>query len=136
MNSKDLMSQKILIISLIGGAVFIIAFVLSEYAGVNYLDIIPSCLFRSITGLYCPGCGLRSAIKELANFNLAESFTHYPALIYSIAIYIPCVISHAVYEISGKKTRVFPLKAVYIYICMGIIIFNCIVKNAVIILSL
>lgn len=136
MNSKDLMSHKMLIFSLFGGAVFIIAFILSEYMGANFLSKIPSCPFRSITGLYCPGCGLRTAIRELADFNLIKSFIHYPALIYSVAIYIPCVVSHAVYEISGKKTRVFPLKAAYMYICIDIIIFNCIIKNVIIIFSL
>ena len=39
------------------------------------------CLYKSIFGIECPGCGTQRAIIELMKGNLWESFREWPALL-------------------------------------------------------
>ena len=54
-----------LLISIIGLAVLFYVLNPSEH------QIFPRCLFNSITGYYCPGCGSQRAIHSLLHFDLA-----------------------------------------------------------------
>lgn len=38
----------------------------------------PSCIFRSLTGLYCPGCGLTRATHDLLHLDVASAFDRNP----------------------------------------------------------
>lgn len=42
-------------------------------------NFFPKCLFHSLTGLKCPGCGSQRAIHQLLNGNLVSAL-HYNAL--------------------------------------------------------
>lgn len=37
-------------------------------------SLFPSCIFRDLTGWYCPGCGLTRALHALVHFDLARAF--------------------------------------------------------------
>ena len=39
-------------------------------------EIFPRCLFNSITGYYCPGCGSQRAIHSLLHLNFEEVVSH------------------------------------------------------------
>jgi len=39
------------------------------------------CLYKSLFGIECPGCGTQTAIIELLKGNLKESFISYPPLL-------------------------------------------------------
>lgn len=39
----------------------------------------PKCIFHSLTGLYCPGCGVQRAFHHLLNGHIMQSL-HYNAL--------------------------------------------------------
>lgn len=39
-------------------------------------DLFPRCLFNSITGYYCPGCGSQRAIHSLLHLNFAGVVSH------------------------------------------------------------
>lgn len=59
----------------------ILSAVLSVYAGFDPEKYIffPKCLFHSLTGLKCPGCGSQRAIHQLLNGNIISAL-HYNAL--------------------------------------------------------
>jgi hypothetical protein len=42
---------------------------------------LPGCLFRTVTGIACPGCGMTHALLALSQLRLAESFAAHPAAI-------------------------------------------------------
>ena len=61
----------------------------------------PQCLWRMITGLYCPGCGTLRAFRSLAEFDFVAAFMYNPFLfllviplvVYLCAIYLIRVIT-------------------------------------------
>ncbi len=50
--------------------------------------IFPKCIFHSLTGLHCPGCGSQRAIHDLLHFDIEgvvqNNFLFLPALVISI----------------------------------------------------
>lgn len=66
--------SEIAIAGIIGLAVY-------EYAGLG----IP-CLFRTVTGFKCPGCGITHAIMALLRGNVAEAMQHNPVVVPLIPI--------------------------------------------------
>jgi len=54
----------------------------------------PPCLFRSLTGLLCPGCGITRAAHHLLHGRLAEAF-HYNAM---AVVFGPLLLAGAVAE--------------------------------------
>lgn len=49
-------------------------------------EIFPKCLFHSLTGLYCPGCGSQRALHSLLHFNFYQvvgyNFLFIPAALF------------------------------------------------------
>ena len=39
------------------------------------------CIFHSLTGLYCPGCGTTRAVHQLLNGNFAQAFSFNPLML-------------------------------------------------------
>jgi hypothetical protein len=63
----------------------------------------PSCSFKAITGLDCPGCGSQRAIHELLHLNIKKAF-EYNAL---FVISIPYILLGITLNFKGMKNR-FP----------------------------
>ena len=58
---------------------------------VNLFGIIshyPGCLFHSITGLYCPGCGGTRAVRALLRGEILRSFFYHPVVVYGLIAFI------------------------------------------------
>lgn len=46
------------------------------------------CLFHSLTGLYCPGCGGTRAVRSLLRGDLRMSFQYHPLVLYAVFVLI------------------------------------------------
>lgn len=44
------------------------------------------CLFHSLTGLYCPGCGGTRAVRSLLRGDLRMSFQYHPLVLYAVLV--------------------------------------------------
>lgn len=66
-------------------------------------EIFPTCIFKNVTGLDCPGCGGQRAFHELLHFNFANAFRHNPLLVAAI----PMIIIGTLYYNSPFK-KLFP----------------------------
>ena len=74
------MFKKIMIIVLcLGGAVLLFAMDPES-------NIFPKCLFYSITGYSCPGCGSQRAIHDLLHLNISGAFRHNAFLVCSLPL--------------------------------------------------
>lgn len=46
----------------------------------------PPCLFRALTGFYCPGCGMTRALHALLHLDIATAFRMNPAVMTGLAL--------------------------------------------------
>lgn len=102
-------TQKIRLWSAASLAVLFIPFGFLARANDGFTDGggIP-CIWRSLTGYPCPGCGLTRAFASISNFNIIESIRFNPeALLFTViallAVITPAWFSH----ISGKFKHLF-----------------------------
>jgi hypothetical protein len=102
-------TQKIRLWSAASLAVLFIPFGFLARANDGFTDGggIP-CIWRSLTGYPCPGCGLTRAFASISNLNIIESIRFNPkALLFTViallAVITPAWFSH----ISGKFKRLF-----------------------------
>jgi len=48
--------------------------------------VFPSCPFRTLTGLLCPGCGSLRATHDLLHLRIAEAFAHNALLVGALPV--------------------------------------------------
>ncbi|HOJ84334.1 MAG TPA: DUF2752 domain-containing protein [Bacillota bacterium] len=63
----------------------------------------PPCLFRTLTGLYCPGCGSRSALIQLARGKLYAAWRLNPLMILFLPAAVLFLISQIKILITGRS---------------------------------
>lgn len=49
-----------------------------------HYQLFPKCIFKSVTGLSCPGCGVQQATHELLHLNLKSAFVYNGLLVVSL----------------------------------------------------
>ena len=96
--------------------------------GDSWLVKFPNCVFESLTGLYCPGCGgTRSAIA-LFRGRLIKSFFFHPAVPYAFVVYIVFMVKMFLLKHFNIGREHDGRILVFIYIGIGIVIVQWIVK--------
>jgi hypothetical protein len=86
------------------------------------------CIFRMMTGLYCPGCGGTRAVAALMHGHLLKSIWYHPVVLYSVIIYAAYMLTHtAAMFVPGIKGIRY--RDIYIYTALAIVIINFIIKN-------
>ena len=58
---------------------------------------LPSCFFRKLTGLYCPGCGSTRALRRLLCADFIGAFRYNPAFALAVP-WIPVALCQAFYD--------------------------------------
>lgn len=96
--------RKILILGFVL-LLFVLVLVYYNYNPANN-KYFPKCIFLSLTGYKCPGCGSQRAIYELLHFNLVGAFKVNMFLVCSI----PLVVLLIVAEFLRKKKPKFYMK--------------------------
>lgn len=98
-----------IVLMLLAGTVAVLMLTLLVFFDPNAVDsIFPPCLFRTVTGFYCPGCGATRALHALLHGELAVAWSMNPLLIIALLI-MPLLIAQelkpAVF-IWGRSVRV------------------------------
>lgn len=113
----------------------VLIFIAEKVTGKHLYDFIPPCLFRSLTGLYCPGCGGTRAICFLLQGRLIKSLLYHPLVPYTAVLGGWYLISHTVELVSkGKYPVGMRYRDVYLYGALGLVLINWTVKNLFILL--
>lgn len=87
------------------------------------------CLFHALTGLYCPGCGGTRAIKALLKGHPVISLMYHPVVPYCALVGIWFVVSNLIWKKTGNPKFRLEFTNRYVYVGIGIILLNFIVKN-------
>lgn len=91
--------------------IFVSYYLINKYTGLY----IP-CIFRIITGLKCPGCGITHVLFSLINFDIKNAFISNPL----VFIYLPFIVIYYIYNcyiyIYNKEDKVLVKISNYIWI--------------------
>lgn len=93
------------------------------------------CVFHSLFGLYCPGCGGTRAVLLLLHGHLLHSFICHPLVPYAAIICGWFLLSQTIERISGHRIKIgMHYRDIYLWIALAIVIINFIVKNALLLI--
>ena len=96
----------------------------------DFVAKLPHCLFHTVTGYYCPGCGGKRAVRLLFSGHFLQSLYYHPFVIYSLLVGGWFMISQTIEKVSKKKYTIgMHFRGIYVWIGIGIIFLNCIIKN-------
>lgn len=132
MNSEGLKKEEISIKGrLVYAALYFIAFCfLICFLHVELPEnLVSPCLFRLLTGFYCPGCYGTRALRMLLQGRGIISFIYHPALPYMAFQAWVYGLSLAVNRISRGKLPRVRIRTWHFYLLIALIIINWIVKN-------
>lgn len=92
-------------------------------------EIFPRCVFHSVTGYYCPGCGSQRAIHSLLHLNfdgvVGNNFLFLPAVLLLIYHYSFSFLNN---KFTWKLPNVFYIKSTP-WIILGVIILFWVLRN-------
>lgn len=95
-----------------------------------FLKLQPPCIFHTIFGLYCPGCGGTRAVLALLKGNILQSLWYHPVVVYSAGLYGWYLISNTIEWISkGKLPIGSGYHRWYGIAAVVLIIVNCLLRN-------
>jgi hypothetical protein len=84
----------------------------------------PGCMFRTITGFACPGCGSTRALHQLLHGHIGNAFVLNPLLLIALPILLYVLVRHTSWAISGAAPEGNKLPAPIIYgIFFALVIF-------------
>lgn len=66
-------------------------------------ELLPPCLFHTLTGFSCPGCGCTRAVLALLRGDLLQSLRFNPGVLYCAVLYVLFVTSHTIEYFNNKK---------------------------------
>jgi len=108
---------------LIAGAAYLFVF---EPGKSGYF---PSCLFRSFTGLTCPGCGSTRALHEILHGDFVTAFTLNPLLLLVLPVLLFVVVRYSVTVLRGGVLRPIMVPAPYAYAACVVVLSFWIFRN-------
>ncbi|MCI8490691.1 MAG: DUF2752 domain-containing protein [Lachnospiraceae bacterium] len=92
--------------------------------------IMAPCMFHTITGFYCPGCGGSRAVAALVRGEILLSFLYHPIVMYCAVIYLWFMGSHIIERFIKHKRRTgMRYRNCYLWIALGIVALHTAVKN-------
>ena len=115
--------------------VLLLLFIFSYWGYDNYIKDKYFCVFNSLTGIPCPGCGGTRAVLALAKGHLTDSFFYHPSVIFFFIEYIHFM-SRMYYKIhinTDKIDRKINIER-YVYAFVFVLILQWILKIVIILL--
>ena len=110
--------------------IFAAACIGHHVSGGETLNYTMPCMVHEVTGVYCPGCGGTRALVALMEARFWTSFVYHPIVMYVFCLGTWFMVSQTVERLSkGKILIALHYKDRYLWIALGIIIVNFVLKN-------
>ena len=93
------------------------------------------CVFYSLTGFYCPGCGGTRAVRALLSGHPVLSFLYHPVVPYMASVAVWAAASWILYFATGNRRFRPELDDRIAYAAAGIVILNFIIKNGLLVFA-
>ncbi len=98
--------------------------------GKTILNYVPPCMFHRVTGYYCPGCGGTRAVFTFFRGDIVRAFKFHPFVPYTFILGGWFMLSQTIQRLSGDRIKIgMNFRIVYLWIALGIIALNWIIKN-------
>jgi TM2 domain-containing membrane protein YozV len=95
----------------------------------NEQGFTPPCLFLTLTGFYCPGCGTLRGLHQLLNGNILAAFWLNPLIFLSIPFIVCAFLIMGSRSYRMKLPRIASNPNVGIFLCLAIVISYSILRN-------
>lgn len=120
------MARRIIVL---GIAAAVLAGVIALYAWADPAEApFPKCMFRSLTGLSCPGCGSQRAIHALLHADVAAAWRLNALFVIEIPLIALLALSWALGDRTPRLRRLLAARPLILAILAAIIIWT-IVRN-------
>lgn len=87
------------------------------------------CVLWQAFGVYCPGCGGTRSFRAMFQGDILKAIYFHPAAVYGVGLYLVYFISQTVMRLSKGRLPGLKFRPVYLYIMLGLIALNFIVRN-------
>lgn len=113
-------------------AVVLLLWIIHKVTGFHVLHFLGPCILHLMTGYYCPGCGGTRAVYALLRGDIWQSFCYHPFVLYTVVIGCWFMISQTIERASHGRIKIgLHFREIYMWIALGIIAVNFLVKNVV-----
>lgn len=93
------------------------------------LNYYPPCLFETVTGLLCPGCGGMRGTHQLLHFNFYDAFYLNPLVFVSTPLIFYSIVYFTALLAFKKQLPKIPVNSITIAITSAIILIFWVVRN-------
>jgi len=91
---------------------------------------LPPCVFHTLTGYFCPGCGGTRSLKALLSGRFLICAVDFPMIMYAAVVYAWFMISQTIDRISRHRLPIgMKYRHAWVYASLVIVIIHFIVKN-------
>ena len=97
------------------------------------LNLVPACMLRTVTGLYCPGCGGTRAMRMILTGRPFLSVVYHPAVLYMAYLVWVYAVSFALNRLSRGKLSFTGPRPWHFYVLIALILLSFVVKNILLI---
>lgn len=125
---KKCLEDELFQIGLTALAAAIALAVLYQCALKKIFPVVP-CFFRTLFGMYCPGCGGTRALLALLGGHFLQALWYHPLVPFSAVIFLGFLLTQGLHRIGFKKVKGWRFHYWYLWVGAAIIAVNFIVKN-------
>lgn len=122
-------SSKIRLYKLLTRSMLVLLVGLLYYFFISFTDLKIPCLFFSLTGLYCPGCGITRMAIALLHFDFLTAFYYQPVILCSSLPLGLCFGAMALQYVKIGKTTLSRWQNIILWLTIVSLIVFCFYRN-------
>jgi len=121
------MKERIKKVIKITGLLLFIGLVYTGFVKVFHIAI--PCIFRELTGFYCPGCGITTMCLALLRFDFTSAFYANPVIFVMLPILAVLAVIGIIRYIKYDNTNISKIERIMITIMIIILVVFAVIRN-------